>query len=208
MAEDRMGVLELSARRPPRATPTSCARACGCSPRRSWRPRSARVTGRPRASGPGAPADRAQRLSRAALGHPRRDIDLAIPRVRDGSYFPSLLEPRRRAERALLAVVQEAYVLGVSTRRVEDLVDALGIALAVTGARCAGSAPRSMPRSRRFRYRSLARRALSLPLPRRDLRQGPRPGRVVSMAGLVAIGVARDLAETPGPAKRATFPDE
>ena len=55
-------------------------------------------------------------------------IDLAIPRVRDGSYLPSLFEPRRRAERALLAVVQEAYVLGVSTRRVEDLVEALGIA--------------------------------------------------------------------------------
>ena len=54
-------------------------------------------------------------------------IDLSIPRVRDGSYFPSLLEPRRRAERALLAVVQEAYVLGVSTRRVEDLVESLGI---------------------------------------------------------------------------------
>ena len=54
-------------------------------------------------------------------------IDLAIPRVRDGSYFPSLLDPRRRAERALLAVVQEAYVLGVSTRRVDDLVQALGI---------------------------------------------------------------------------------
>ena len=54
-------------------------------------------------------------------------VDLAIPRVRDGSYFPSLLEPRRRAERALLAVVQEAYVAGVSTRRVEDLVETLGI---------------------------------------------------------------------------------
>ena len=39
-------------------------------------------------------------------------VELAIPRVRDGSYFPSLLEPRRRAERALLAVIQEAYVLG------------------------------------------------------------------------------------------------
>jgi transposase-like protein len=55
-------------------------------------------------------------------------IDLAIPKVRDGSYFPSLLEPRRRAERALLAVVCEAYVAGVSTRRVEDLVAALGVA--------------------------------------------------------------------------------
>jgi len=54
-------------------------------------------------------------------------LQLAVPRVRDGSYFPSLLEPRRRAERAMLTVVQEAYVLGVSTRRVEDLVEALGI---------------------------------------------------------------------------------
>jgi putative transposase len=54
-------------------------------------------------------------------------IELAIPRVRDGSYLPSLLEPRRRTERALLAVVQEAYVAGVSTRRVDDLVRTLGI---------------------------------------------------------------------------------
>ncbi len=51
-------------------------------------------------------------------------IDLAIPRVRDGSYLPSLLDPRRRTERALLAVIQEAYVSGVSTRRVDDLVRA------------------------------------------------------------------------------------
>lgn len=54
-------------------------------------------------------------------------IDLQIPKLRDGTYFPSLLEPRRRAERALLAVVQEAYVGGVGTRRVEELVGALGI---------------------------------------------------------------------------------
>ena len=54
-------------------------------------------------------------------------IDLRVPRVRDGSFFPSLLEPRRRAERALTAVVQEAYVQGVSTRRVDDLVQALGL---------------------------------------------------------------------------------
>ena len=49
------------------------------------------------------------------------------PRVRDGSFYPALLEPRRRAERALVAVVQEAYVQGVSTRRVDDLVQALGL---------------------------------------------------------------------------------
>jgi putative transposase len=54
-------------------------------------------------------------------------LDLCVPRVRDGSYFPALLEPRRRAERALVAVVQEAYVQGVSTRRVDELVQALGL---------------------------------------------------------------------------------
>ena len=54
-------------------------------------------------------------------------VPLAIPRIREGSYFPSLLEPRRRAEKALLAVVQEAYVLGVSTRKVETLVKTLGL---------------------------------------------------------------------------------
>ena len=54
-------------------------------------------------------------------------IALRVPRVRDGSYFPSLLEPRTRAERALVAVVQEAYVGGVSTRRVDGLVKSLGL---------------------------------------------------------------------------------
>jgi len=54
-------------------------------------------------------------------------IELAIPKVRPGTYFPSLLQPRRRAEHALLAVIQEAYVHGVSTRKVDDLVRALGV---------------------------------------------------------------------------------
>src|SRR5437660_2734643 len=54
-------------------------------------------------------------------------LALKVPRVRDGSFFPSLLEPRKRAEHALVAVVQEAYVQGVSTRRVDDLVQALGM---------------------------------------------------------------------------------
>ena len=54
-------------------------------------------------------------------------IDLQVPRVRDGSFFPMLLEPRKRAERALVSVVQEAYVQGVSTRRVDELVQALGL---------------------------------------------------------------------------------
>lgn len=54
-------------------------------------------------------------------------IDLNIPKLRRGSYFPSLLEPRRRAEKALVSVVQEAYVHGVSTRKVDKLVQALGM---------------------------------------------------------------------------------
>jgi len=54
-------------------------------------------------------------------------IDLRVPRVRDGTFFPSLLDPRKRAERALVAVVQEAYVQGISTRRVDHVVHALGL---------------------------------------------------------------------------------
>ena len=55
------------------------------------------------------------------------DVALRIPKLRSGSFFPSLLEPRRRIDRALWAVVMEAYVHGVSTRKVDDLVTALGI---------------------------------------------------------------------------------
>jgi transposase-like protein len=56
------------------------------------------------------------------------EMALRIPRLRKGSYFPEwLLEPRRRSERALLSVVAEAYVLGVSTRRVERLMETLGL---------------------------------------------------------------------------------
>jgi putative transposase len=54
-------------------------------------------------------------------------VELRIPRLRTGSYFPSFLEPRRLAEKAIAAVVQEAYVHGVSTRSVDDLVRALGM---------------------------------------------------------------------------------
>src|SRR5690606_24199094 len=54
-------------------------------------------------------------------------IALRIPRLRQGGYLPCFLEPRRRAERALLSVIQEAYGHGVSTRKVDDLVQALGL---------------------------------------------------------------------------------
>ena len=53
-------------------------------------------------------------------------VELRIPRLRKGSYFPSFLEPRRMAEKALTAVIQEAYIQGVSTRSVDNLVQAMG----------------------------------------------------------------------------------
>jgi transposase-like protein len=55
------------------------------------------------------------------------EIELAIPKIRRGSYFPSFLEPRRRSEQALVSVVQEAYVAGVSTRKVDQVVESLGL---------------------------------------------------------------------------------
>jgi putative transposase len=55
------------------------------------------------------------------------EIPLSIPKLREGTFFPSLLEPRKRSEKALLAVVQTAYVKGVSTRKVDDLLQALGL---------------------------------------------------------------------------------
>src|SRR5512144_1467550 len=53
-------------------------------------------------------------------------VELKIPKLRQGSYFPEFLEPRRTAEKALTAVIQEAYVQGISTRSVDDLVRAMG----------------------------------------------------------------------------------
>jgi len=53
-------------------------------------------------------------------------VELEVPKLRQGSYFPSFLEPRRATEKALVAVIQEAYVRGVSTRAVDDLVQAMG----------------------------------------------------------------------------------
>ncbi len=55
------------------------------------------------------------------------ELELAIPKLRRGSYFPSFLQPRKRSEQALVAVVQEAYVAGVSTRKVDQVVESLGL---------------------------------------------------------------------------------
>ena len=63
----------------------------------------------------------------SATGKRAGTVELRIPKLRTGSYFPSFLEPRRMAEKALTAVIQEAYIQGVSTRSVDDLVKAMGM---------------------------------------------------------------------------------
>ena len=96
------------------------------------------------------------------------DVELAIPKLRKGSFFPSILEPRRRIDQALYAVVMEAYVHGVSTRAVDELVEALGVKAGISSPRSAASAgsrrgggglPGAPPRPRRVPLH-LARRHL------------------------------------------------
>ena len=57
---------------------------------------------------------------------PAGDVEIGIPKLRQGSFFPELLEPRRRIDKALWAVIMTAYITGTSTRKVDDLVKALG----------------------------------------------------------------------------------
>src|SRR3954452_19249829 len=97
------------------------------------------------------------------------EIELQIPKLRRGSYFPSFLQPRKRSEQALVAVVQHAYVCGVSTRRVDQLVESLGCAS--PRARSAGSALGWMSRCRRSasgRWRAAIRICSSMRRSRRS----------------------------------------
>ena len=82
----------------------------------------------------GAPGERIESRTNQRNGYRERDWHtragtpkLRIPKLRHGSYFPGFLEPRRMTERALTAVIQEAYIQGVSTRSVDDLVKAMGM---------------------------------------------------------------------------------
>ena len=117
-------------------------------------------------------------------------VELAIPRLRKGSYFPSFLEPRRTAEKALVAVVQEAYVHGVSTRAVDDLVKALGaggMSKSQVSRLCAEIDTRvnaflSRPLEGRWPYLWLDATYLKV-------REG---GRIVSVAAIIAVAVNTD----------------
>ncbi len=116
-------------------------------------------------------------------------VTLRIPKVRQGSYFPALLEPRRRTEKALLSVVQEAYVHGVSTRKVDDLVRALGIE-GISRSEVSRVCTALDERMEAFRNRPLTGEYPYVWLDATvvKVREG---GRVVNMAAVVAVGVTR-----------------
>jgi transposase-like protein len=86
------------------------------------------------------------RHSPKLLSTPTGDLEVGIPKLRQGSFFPELLEPRWRIDRALWAVMMTAYITGTSTRKVDDLIKALGCDSGCRSRRCRGSAPRSTPR--------------------------------------------------------------
>jgi putative transposase len=135
-------------------------------------------------------------------------IELAIPKVKPGSYFPSLLEPRRRAERALLGVIQEAYVHGVSTRKVDDLLKALGLD-GVSKSEVSRVCAELDGEVEAFRARALSGEHpyLWIDATYHKVRQD---GRVQSMATVVAIGVTAEgerqvLGLDAGPSEDAAF---
>lgn len=120
------------------------------------------------------------------------DLELKIPKLREGSFFPSLLERRRRIDRALFAVVMEAYVHGVSTRKVDDLVRALGIDAGLSKSevsRICGDLDEEMSA---FRTRDLS--ALEFPYVFLDATylKARVDHQVVSRAVVVATGVSGD----------------
>jgi putative transposase len=115
-------------------------------------------------------------------------LELQVPRVRDGSFYPSLLEPRKRAERALVAVVQEAYVQGVSTRRVDELVQALGIG-GISKSQVSRVCQGLDAEVERFRTRRLLEPCPYLWLDATFVKVRD-DGRIVSMAVVIAVGVA------------------
>jgi putative transposase len=120
------------------------------------------------------------------------DLDLRIPKLRQGSFFPALLERRRRVDQALFAVVMEAYLHGVSTRKVDDLVKALGAESGISKSEVSRICAGLDAEVAQFRDRSLA--ALEYPYVFLDATycKARVNHRIVSQAVVVAFGVAAD----------------
>lgn len=126
------------------------------------------------------------------LSTPAGDVELRIPKVREGAFFPSLLEPRRRVDRALWAVIMTAYVTGTSTRKVDDLVKALGVDSGIsksTVSRICGQLDEEVAA---FRDRSLDHIEFPYVFLDATYLNGRKQHRVVSRAVVVATGIAAD----------------
>jgi transposase-like protein len=135
-------------------------------------------------------------------------VELRIPRLRKGSYFPGFLEPRRMAEKALTAVIQEAYIQGVSTRSVDDLVKALGMS-GVSKSQVSRLCEEIDDRVKTFLERPIEGDwpYLWIDATYIKVRQN---GRIVSVAAIIAVGVNSDgrreiLGLDIGPSEAETF---
>jgi transposase-like protein len=135
-------------------------------------------------------------------------VELRIPKLRQGSYFPGFLEPRRLAEKALTAVIQEAYVQGISTRSVDDLVKALGMS-GISKSQVSRLCGEIDDRVKAFLERPIEGDwpYLWVDATYVKVRQA---GRIVSVAVIVAVGVNTDgrrevLGMDIGPSEAETF---
>ena len=120
------------------------------------------------------------------------DLELRLPKLRQGSFFPSLLERRRRVDQALFAVVMEAYVHGVSTRKVDDLVKALGADTGISKSEVSRICANLDEDVAAFRDRPLADTTYPYVFLDATYCKARVGRRVVSQAVVVAIGVAAD----------------
>jgi putative transposase len=147
-----------------------------------------------------APYERTESRVTERNGHRSRvlstkagDVDLRIPKLRNGSFFPTILEPRRRIDQALYAVVMEAYVHGVSTRSVDDLVEALGIDSGISKSEVSRICTGLDEQVGAFRTRPLDHTEFCyVYLDATYLNVRNTTGQVVSMAVVVATGIAAD----------------
>jgi putative transposase len=120
------------------------------------------------------------------------DLELRIPKLREGSFFPSLLERRRRVDQALFAVIMEAYLHGVSTRKVDDLVKALGADSGISKSEVSRICADLDEEVTAFRDRSLADQAFPYVFLDATYCKARVNRRVVSQAVVIATGVAAD----------------
>ena len=135
-------------------------------------------------------------------------VELRIPKLRKGSYFPGFLEPRRMAEKALTAVVQEAYVQGVSTRSVDDLVQAMGMS-GISKSQVSQLCAEIDDKVKAFMQRPIEGDWPYLWIDATYLKVR-QAGRIVSVAVIVAVGVNADgrrevLGMDIGPSEAETF---